>query len=144
MIKILFICHGNICRSPMAEYMMKDMAEKAGLSKRFEIASAATSTEELGNDMYPPAKRILREKGIPFERRAARQICRRDYDYYDRIIGLDGYNIRNLERFFGGDPEGKISMLLDRPVADPWYTGDFETTYDDLVEGLKKLMEELE
>lgn len=144
MIKILFICHGNICRSPMAEYMMKDMAEKAGLSKRFEIASAATSTEELGNDMYPPAKRILREKGIPFERRAARQICRRDYDYYDRIIGLDAYNIRNLERFFGGDPEGKISMLLDRPVADPWYTGDFETTYDDLVEGLKKLMEELE
>lgn len=144
MTKILFVCHGNICRSPMAEYMMKNMVEKAGLSRRFEIASAATSTEELGNDMYSPAKRILREKGIPFERRAARQICRRDYDYYDRIIGLDAYNIRNLERFFGGDPEGKISMLLDRPVADPWYTGDFETTYDDLVEGLEKLMEELE
>ena len=143
MIKILFICHGNICRSPMAEFMMKDLVEKRGLEKEFEISSAATSNEEIGNDMYPPAKRMLKEKGIDFSRRAARQLRFGDYDYYDRIICMDEYNLRNILKFFGGDPANKVSMLLDRPVADPWYTGDFETTYNDLSEGLCRLMEDL-
>ena len=143
MIKILFICHGNICRSPMAEFMMKDLVEKRGLEKEFEISSAATSNEEIGNDMYPPAKRMLKEKGIDFSRRAARQLRSGDYDYYDRIICMDEYNLRNILKFFGGDPANKVSMLLDRPVADPWYTGDFETTYNDLSEGLCRLMEDL-
>ena len=142
-IKILFVCHGNICRSPMAEFIMKELAGRAGRQEDFIIDSAATSAEELGNDMYPPAKKMLQEKGIPFTRRAARQIRRGDYEYYDYIIGLDSYNIRNLESFFNGDPEGKISMLLGRPVADPWYTGDFETTYDDLIEGCGRLLERL-
>ncbi len=140
MIRILFVCHGNICRSPMAEFMMKKLVADEGLADAFVIDSAATSTEELGNDMYPPAKRLLTAKGVPFTRRAARQICRRDYDYYDYIVGLDEYNIRNIHRFFGGDPEGKILMLLSRPVADPWYTGDFESTYNDLQEGLPLLL----
>ena len=140
MVKILFVCHGNICRSPMAEFMMKKLVADEGLADAFVIDSAATSTEELGNDMYPPAKRLLTAKGVPFTRRAARQICRRDYDYYDYIVGLDEYNIRNIHRFFGGDPEGKILMLLSRPVADPWYTGDFESTYNDLQEGLPLLL----
>lgn len=140
MVKILFVCHGNICRSPMAEFMMKKLVADDGLADAFVIDSAATSTEELGNDMYPPAKRLLTAKGVPFTRRAARQICRRDYDYYDYIVGLDEYNIRNIHRFFGGDPEGKILMLLSRPVADPWYTGDFESTYNDLQEGLPLLL----
>ena len=143
MTKILFICHGNICRSPMAEFMMKDLVEKRGLEKEFEISSAATSNEEIGNDMYPPAKRMLKEKGIDFSRRAARQLRSGDYDYYDRIICMDEYNLRNILKFFGGDPANKVSMLLDRPVADPWYTGDFETTYNDLSEGLCRLMEDL-
>lgn len=140
LIRILFVCHGNICRSPMAEFMMKKLVADDGLADAFVIDSAATSTEELGNDMYPPAKRLLTAKGVPFTRRAARQICRRDYDYYDYIVGLDEYNIRNIHRFFGGDPEGKILMLLSRPVADPWYTGDFESTYNDLQEGLPLLL----
>ena len=140
MTRILFVCHGNICRSPMAEFMMKKLVADEGLADAFVIDSAATSTEELGNDMYPPAKRLLTAKGVPFTRRAARQICRRDYDYYDYIVGLDEYNIRNIHRFFGGDPEGKILMLLSRPVADPWYTGDFESTYNDLQEGLPLLL----
>lgn len=140
MTKILFVCHGNICRSPMAEFMMKKLVADEDLADAFVIDSAATSTEELGNDMYPPAKRLLTAKGVPFTRRAARQICRRDYDYYDYIVGLDEYNIRNIHRFFGGDPEGKILMLLSRPVADPWYTGDFESTYNDLQEGLPLLL----
>ena len=140
MTRILFVCHGNICRSPMAEFILKDMVKKAGCEDRFLIESAATSAEELGNDMYPPAKAKLREKGIPFSRRAARQIRRSDYAAFDRIIGMDSYNVRNLERFFGGDPEGKISMLLDRPVADPWYTDDFDSTYADLIEGCTNLL----
>ena len=124
----------------MAEFMMKKLVADEGLADAFVIDSAATSTEELGNDMYPPAKRLLTAKGVPFTRRVARQICRRDYDYYDYIVGLDEYNIRNIHRFFGGDPEGKILMLLSRPVADPWYTGDFESTYNDLQEGLPLLL----
>ena len=140
--RILFICHGNICRSPMAEFILKDMVEKAGRAGEFEIASAATSTEEIGNDIYPPAKRILTQKGIKFNSRQARQITKHDYDYYDFIIAMDDNNIRNLKRLLGEDTENKISLMMDyagkhRDVADPWYTGDFETTYNDIVEGCR-------
>ena len=144
--RILFICHGNICRSPMAEFILKDMVEKAGRAGEFEIASAATSTEEIGNDIYPPAKRILTQKGIKFNPRQARQITRKDYEYYDYIIAMDENNLRNLRRMLGEDTEHKISLMMDyagkhRDVADPWYTGDFETTYNDITEGCKGLLE---
>lgn len=140
--RILFVCHGNICRSPMAEFILKNMVEKAGIADNFEIASAATSTEEIGNDIYPPAKRILYQKGIKFESRQARQITRKDYDYYDFIIAMDENNLRNLRRMLGDDTKHKISLMMSyagkhRDVADPWYTGDFETTYNDLIEGCK-------
>ena len=148
MIKILFICHGNICRSPMAEFIMKDMVKKAGLGGEFHIESAATSTEEIGNDIYPPAKRKLTEKGIPFSRRGARQMTRQDYAEYDYLVGMDSANIRNMRRIAGGDDEGKISLLLDhsgsgRDVADPWYTGDFEATYSDILEGCEAFLRHL-
>ena len=138
--RILFVCHGNICRSPMAEFILKDLVEKAGIADNFEIASAATSTEEIGNDIYPPAKHILSQKGIKFESRQARQITRKDYDYYDFIIAMDENNLRNLRRMLGDDTKHKISLMMSyagkhRDVADPWYTGDFETTYRDLIEG---------
>lgn len=137
MTKILFVCHGNICRSPMAEFIMKHIAPEV------ECASAATSFEEIGNEMYSSAKQILRENGIPYTRHLARRICSSDYDDYDMIIGMDESNMHSILRFFGGDPEHKISMLLDRPVADPWYYGNFEKTYDDLLEGCQKLKAEL-
>ena len=147
--RILFICHGNICRSPMAELILKDMVEKAGIADNFEIASAATSTEEIGNDIYPPAKRILTQKGIKFNSRQARQITRKDYDYYDFIIAMDENNLRNLKRMLGEDTEHKISLMMDyagkhRDVADPWYTGDFETTFRDLAEGCEALLKTLD
>ena len=137
MIKILFICHGNICRSVMAEFVMKELCRQAGVENDFEIASAAVSTEEIGNDIYPPAKRKLREKGIPFEFHAARQISRADYDYYDYIICADRSNIRWLERIIGDDTDHKVSLMMSwvdesRDVADPWYTGDFEAAYRDI------------
>lgn len=137
MIKILFICHGNICRSVMAEFVMKELCRQAGVENDFEIASAAVSTEEIGNDIYPPAKRKLREKGIPFEFHAARQITRADYDYYDYIICADRSNIRWLERIIGDDRDHKVSLMMSwvdesRDVADPWYTGDFEAAYRDI------------
>jgi len=140
--RILFICHGNICRSPMAEYILKDMVEKAGKAEEFEIASAATSTEEIGNDIYPPARRILFNKGIKYGYRKARQITKKDYEYYDFVIAMDENNLRNLKRLLGEDTEHKISLMMDhagkhRDVADPWYTGDFETTFDDITEGCK-------
>lgn len=145
MTKILFICHGNICRSPMAEFVFKDMVEKAGLSSRFEIASAATSTEEIGNPVYPPAKRKLAEHGISCDGKTARQLKKSDYSHYDLLIGMDSANLRNINRICGGDPDGKIHLLLDytdRPgdVADPWYTGDFDTTWQDVNEGCKNLL----
>ena len=148
MIKILFVCHGNICRSPMAEFVMKDMVKKAGMADRFSIASAATSTEEIGNPVYPPARRKLAEHGIGCAGKTARQIRRSDYAEYDLIIGMDGANLRNMQRVFGGDPEGKLHLLLDytdRPgsVADPWYTGDFEATWRDVEEGCRNLLEQL-
>ena len=148
MIKILFVCHGNICRSPMAEFVMKDMVNKAGLSDQFEIASAATSTEEIGNPVYPPARRKLAQHGLRCDGKRARQMTRADYQKYDLLIGMDNWNIRNMTRICGGDRQGKIRMLLDytgrsRSVADPWYTGDFDATWDDVTEGCRALLEHL-
>ena len=145
---ILFVCHGNICRSPMAEFVMKDLVRKAGLEDRFVIESAATSTEEIGNGVYPPARRKLAEHGIGCQGKTARQMTRSDYDRYDLLIGMDSWNIRNMNRISGGDPMGKIVMLMDftkRPgdVADPWYTGDFEATWRDVLEGCQALLEDL-
>ena len=148
MTKILFVCHGNICRSPMAEYVMKDLVQKAGLEDQFEIASAATSTEEIGNPVYPPARNKLAEHGISCEGHAARQLKRADYGRWDLLIGMDQANLRNMNRICGGDPEGKIHLLMDytaRPgeVADPWYTGDFETTWQDVLLGCSQLLQQL-
>lgn len=147
--KILFVCHGNICRSPMAEFVMRDLVEKAGLGAAYEIASAATSREELGNPVYPPARRKLAEHGVDCAGHAARQLTRSDYDQYDHLIGMDSANRRNMERLCGGDPAGKISLLLDwcgerAEVADPWYTGDFEATWRDVLRGCRALLEALE
>ncbi len=148
MTRILFVCHGNICRSPMAEFVMKDLVKKAGLEGQFQIASAATSTEEIGNPVYPPARRKLAEHGICCAGKTARQLTRADYARYDLLIGMDRANIRNMNRICGGDPEGKIKLLLDftdRPgdVADPWYTGDFDATWRDVLEGCQKLLERI-
>lgn len=148
MIKILFICHGNICRSPMAEFVMKDLVRKAGLEEEFHIESAATSTEEVGNPVYPPARRKLAEHGIVSTGKTARQMCKADYDRFDYLVGMDSANLRNMRRICGGDPEGKLSLLLDhtnRPgeVSDPWYTGDFEATWRDVLEGCTNLLEQL-
>lgn len=143
--KILFVCLGNICRSPMAEFVMKDIVEKAGLSHEFEIASAATSTYEIGNTVYPPARQKLAEHGIDCKGKTARQITKRDYDYYDYIVAMDHSNLRNLRNMLGEDHQRKISLLMDytsRPadVADPWYTGDFQATWDDVTEGCEALL----
>ena len=149
MIKILFICHGNICRSPMCEFVMKDLVNKAGRADQFEIASAATSTEELGNPVHPGRRRELAKHGISCEGKRARQVTRADYDYYDMLICADSNNIRNLRRITGGDPDGKISLVLDhtsrpgRDVDDPWYSGDFETTWNDVSDGCAGLLREL-
>ena len=149
MTKVLFICHGNICRSPMAEFVMKDLVAKAGLSDKFEIASAATSTEEIGNPPHHGTVAKLREVGIPVVAHRARQVRRAEYGDWDHIVYMDAENARGLRRIFGDDPDGKISRLLDwtdRPgdVADPWYTGDFEATYDDLLQGCQALLDWLE
>ena len=148
MIRILFICHGNICRSPMAEFVMKDLIQKAGLSSQFHIESAATSREEIGSPVYPPARRKLAEHGIPCGSRTARQMTRADYEKNDLLIGMDQENLRNMQRICGGDPDGKLSLLMEhtgRPgnVADPWYTGDFEATWRDVADGCRALLKEL-
>ena len=148
MIKVLFICHGNICRSPMAEFVMKDLVRKAGADTEFFIASAATSTEEIGNPVYQPARRKLAEHGIGCSGKTARQLRREDYDRFDLLIGMDGANLRNMRRICGGDPEGKLSLLLDwagrsGDVADPWYTGDFEATWQDVLAGCQGLLDAL-
>ncbi len=148
MIKILFVCHGNICRSPMAEFIMKDLVRKAGVADRFHIGSAATSREELGNPVYPPARRKLAEHGIACAGHAARQLTAQDYENYDLLIGMDRENLRNMRRICGGDPDGKLSLLLDhtgrsRDVADPWYTGDFEATWQDVLAGCQALLAEI-
>ena len=141
MIKILFLCHGNICRSPMGEFVLKDMVKKAGLADRVEIDSAAVSREEIGNPVYPHARRELAKHGIACQGHAARQVTMRDYHYFDRIYYMDRSNARWLARMLPADPE-KIRPLLDHDVADPWYTGDFEETWRDIVEGCQKIMEE--
>lgn len=143
--RILFVCHGNICRSPMAEFVMKDLVRKAGLEQAIYVESAATSTEEIGNEVYPPAKRKLAEHGISCKGKTARQMTRRDYDRFDLIVGMDAWNIRNIHRICGSDPEDKVRLLMDftdRPgeVADPWYTGDFEATWRDVLEGCQGLL----
>ena len=145
MVKILFVCHGNICRSPMAEFVMKDLVRKAGREEEFYIESAATSTEEIGNEVYPPARRKLAEHGIGCKGKTARQMTRRDYERFDLLIGMDTWNIRNMKLICGSDREEKIHQLLDftnRPgdVADPWYTGDFEATWRDVLEGCQCLL----
>ena len=148
MIRILFVCLGNICRSPMAEFVMKDLVEKSGAADRFFIASAATSTEEIGNPVYPPARRELAKHGIGCAGKTARQMTAADYARYDLLIGMDRGNLRNMRRICGGDPEGKIRLLLDytdRPgeVADPWYTGDFEAAWRDVSAGCRGLLKTL-
>lgn len=149
MTKILFICHGNICRSPMAEFVMKDLVKKAGLETKFHIESAATSTEEIGNPVYPPARRKLAEHGISCAGKTSRRLTGADYKQYGLLIGMDRANLRNMNRICGGDPEGKLHLLMeytDHPgdVADPWYTGDFETTWRDVLAGCKGLLERLQ
>ena len=141
MIKILFVCHGNICRSPMGEFVLKDMVKKAHREGDFEIASAAVSREEIGNDIYPPARRELKKHGVSCEGHAARQITMADYKHYDRICYMDRSNLRWLRRLLPDDPE-KIRPFLPRDVADPWYTGDFTATWRDIVEGCEAIMEE--
>ena len=152
MIKVLFVCHGNICRSPIAEFVLKDMVSRRNLSDQFYIASAATSTEEIwngvGNPVYPPAKRELARHGISCEGKRAVQITKADYAKYDYILGMEERNIRNILRIVGKDPEHKVKLLLDytdepRGIADPWYTGDFESTYRDVVEGCEGFLKYL-
>ena len=152
--KILFVCHGNICRSPMAEFVFKRLVRRAGLEDPFEVASAATSDEEVGNPVYPLAKRTLAEHGIGCPGKTARQLTPDDYDRYDMLIGMDGANLRNMELLFGGDPEGKLSLLLDhtpesdtkhhgRDVSDPWYTRKFNIAWDDISTGCAALFDKL-
>ena len=149
MIKVLFICHGNICRSPMAEYVMQHMVEERHIAHKYHIESAATSREEIGNDVHYGTKRKLREVGIACPRRAARQVTTKDYDEYDYLIVMDDMNIRNLRRIIGSDSEHKVYKLLEfagssRDIADPWYTGNFDETYSDIVEGVTALIETIE
>ena len=141
MIKILFVCHGNICRSPMAEFVMKDLAKKAGVAEKFEIASAAVSREEIGNPVYPPARRELSKHGIDCHGHKARQVTMADYHHFDRIYYMDRSNARYLERLLPHDPK-KIRPLLDHDVADPWYTGDFSQTWEDVLTGCKAILED--
>lgn len=146
--KILFVCHGNICRSVMAEMVMRHLLSQQNLEKDWEIDSCATSCEEIGNDIYPPAKRCLTQHGIPFTRHYARQITAADYDHFDLILCMEEYNIRNLRRVLGevliqqdaALLQPKIRRLLDRDVADPWYTGDFEATFRDVLEGCQMIL----
>lgn len=139
--KILFVCHGNICRSPMGEFILKDLVTKAGAAERFEIASAAVSREEIGNPVYPPARRELQKHGISCAGKTARQVTKADFHHYDRIYYMDQSNARYLSRMLPADPD-KIRPLLNRDVADPWYTGDFSQTWNDILEGCQAILEE--
>ena len=146
---VLFVCHGNICRSPMAEFVMKDLVRKAGADTEFFIASAATSTEEIGNPVYPPARRKLAEHGIGCAGKTARQLRREDYDRFDWIVAMDRSNLRAISRITGSDPAGKVRLLLsftgqEDEVADPWYTGDFDAAYRDILRGCTALLDFLQ
>lgn len=148
MIKIMFVCHGNICRSPMAEFVLRDMVTKQGVGDEFFIRSCATSTEELGNPVHYGTKRKLAQVGISCEGKTAVQMTRADYEKYDYIIAMDENNIRNIMRIIKSDPLNKVSLLLDfaeehRGIADPWYTGDFEATYSDVVKGCVALLKKI-
>lgn len=148
--RIMFVCHGNICRSTMAEFVMKDLVKRAGREADFIIASSATSTEEIGNDTHSGTKRVLAAHGVAIAPRAAVQLRASDYDAYDLFVGMDAANIRTMRRMLKGDPESKVHKLLEfaegssadaaADVADPWYTGDFETTYDDVLRGCEALL----
>ena len=145
MIKILFVCHGNICRSPMAEFVMKDMVRKAGLETRFVIESKAARRDELGNDTHYGTRAKLRQMGVPFAKRRATLLSKADYAAYDYLVAMDTENVHDMLRLFGGDPNGKIYKLLrfadeDRDVADPWYTGNFDETYEDVLKGCTALL----
>ncbi len=151
-IRVLFVCHGNICRSPMAEFIFKDMIEKKGLQDKFVIASSATSAEEIwgdiGNPVYPPARAELAKHGISCEGKRAVQFRKSDYEKYDCIVAMDSKNIRNIFSIIGTDPENKVHKLLEfaqsnRDVADPWYTGKFDITYRDIHEGCEALLNSL-
>ena len=147
--RILFVCHGNICRSPMGEFILKDLVSKADLADRFHIESAATSTEEIGNPVYLPARRKLAQHGIDCAGKTARQLKRNDYERFDLLIGMDRANLRNMAHICGGDPDGKLHLLMEyagqpgREVADPWYTGNFDATWDDVLAGCQGLLKEL-
>ena len=146
MIRVLFVCHGNICRSPMAQDVLAELAARRG--DAVSVDSAATSTEELGNGVHPGTRRKLAEEGIPCGGHRARQLRRADYDAYDWLIGMDSANVRNMLRILGGDPAGKVCRLLDftaqpRDIADPWYTGDFDATYRDVRAGCEALLNKL-
>ena len=148
MIKIMFVCHGNICRSPMAEFVFLDIAKKRGLSSKITAESSATSTEEIGNDVHYGTKRILDKYGIAYHRREATQLARSDYGKYDLFVGMDSANIRNMKAMLGGDPEGKVHKLMDYTarggdVADPWYTDRFDIAYRDIYEGCAALLEKI-
>ena len=148
MIKVLFLCHGNICRSPMADFVLKDKVAKLGIEERFEINSAATSREEIGNPVHYGTRRKLAPMGISTAGKTAVQVKASDYDYYDYLLIMDENNRRNLMRIIGSDPENKVHGLLDfsdrpRNIADPWYTGNFDVTYDDIVEGCDTFLEHL-
>ena len=146
--KILFVCHGNICRSPMAEFVMKDLVRKQGLEDWITVASAATSREEIGNDVHHGTKTRLAQAGVPCEKRKARQMTKQDYTDFDYLIGMDHANLRNMERICGGDDQHKLHLLLEyagelADIADPWYTGNFDETYDDVLRGCTGLLQEL-
>lgn len=149
-VKVLFVCHGNICRSPMAEFLFKQYVKEQGTQNQFEIASAATSQEEIGNPVYPPARKLLLAHGIDPKGKTARQVTKRDLDYYDFIIVMDNSNVRNMYRLFGDECEDKVHKLLDFStrmgcdIADPWYTDDFETTYRDIMEGIAAFYQTLQ
>ncbi len=148
MIRVMFVCHGNICRSPMAEFVLKDMVEKRGIADKFFIESAATSTEEIGSPVHRGTREKLRKYGISTEGKYAVQLKKSDYDRFDYILGMDSANIRNTKRMVGNDSEGKVMRLLDfsenpRDIADPWYTGNFDITYDDIIEGCEAFLEKI-